>query len=225
MTEKSIQIEPSWKETLTPIFTEPYMDNLRSTIRNYYEDPTKQIYPEPKNLFNAFNTCPFEKVSVVILGQDPYHGTGQAHGLSFSVPEGKNPPPSLQNIFKEIKDDIGTDQPSHGDLTRWATQGVFLLNAILTVEAGKPASHRDIGWEQFTDNVIQLLSNKRESLVFMLWGNFAKQKQELIDQEKHLILTSPHPSPYSASNGFFGCKHFSKANEYIQKHNKDKIQW
>lgn len=226
MTEKlDIKIEPSWKESLTPILTEPYMHDLRNTVRGYYEDPTKHIYPKPKNLFHAFDTCPFDKVAVVILGQDPYHGVGQAHGLSFSVPEGKNPPPSLQNIFKEIKDDIGSDPPPHGDLTRWATQGVFLLNAILTVEARKPASHHGIGWEQFTDNVIQLLSDKRENLVFLLWGNYAKQKKDLVDQDKHLILTSPHPSPYSASNGFFGCKHFSKANDYLQQHNKEPIVW
>ena len=226
MTEKlEIKIEPSWKDALSPILSEPYMHNLRDTVRNWYEDPTKTIYPEPKNLFNAFDSCPFEKVSIVILGQDPYHGADQAHGLCFSVPEGTASPPSLQNIFKEIKDDVGADPPPHGDLSRWAGQGVFLLNAILTVEARKPTSHHGIGWEEFTDHVIQLLSEKRENLVFMLWGNYAKQKQELINQEKHLILTSPHPSPYSASSGFFGCKHFSRANDYLKQNGKDLIQW
>ena len=226
MTEKlEIKIEPSWKENLSEILSEPYMHELRDAVREQYTNPIKKIYPEPKNLFNAFDSCPFNKVAVVILGQDPYHGHGQAHGLCFSVPEGKSVPPSLQNIFKEIKEDTGINPPQHGNLTRWATQGVFLLNAILTVEAGKPASHRDIGWEQFTDNTIQLLSDKREHLVFMLWGNYAKQKQNLIQQKNHLILTAPHPSPYSASNGFFGCKHFSKANEYLRQHNKKTIQW
>ena len=226
MTEKSdIKIEPSWKENLAPILTEPYMRDLRDTVRQQYQDPTKTIYPEPKNLFNAFDSCPFDKVAVVILGQDPYHGIGQAHGLCFSVPEGTRSPPSLQNIFKEIESDLGTTPPLNGDLTRWAAQGVFLLNAILTVEARKPASHRDIGWEQFTDDVIRLLSDKRDNLVFLLWGNFAKQKQNLIDENSHRILTAPHPSPYSAASGFFGCKHFSQANDYLKQHNKQPIVW
>ena len=226
MTEKlNIQIEESWKENLTPILAEPYIQDLRNAVRQYYQDLNTVVYPEPKNLFNAFDSCPFNEVAVVILGQDPYHGVGQAHGLCFSVPEGMASPPSLQNIFKEIQDDIGTPPPTHGDLSRWATQGVFLLNAILTVEAKKPASHRDIGWEQFTDAVIKLLSDKRDNLVFLLWGNFAKQKQELIDDTKHRILTAPHPSPYSATSGFFGCKHFSQANEYLTQHNKKPIVW
>ena len=226
MTEKlDIKIERSWKKSLTPILTEPYMQDLRNTVRQCYQDPNKTIYPEPKKLFNAFDSCPFDKVSVIILGQDPYHGEGQAHGLCFSVPQEKRPPPSLQNIFKEIQNDVGSISPEHGDLTRWAEQGVLLLNAILTVEARKPASHRNIGWEQFTDDVIHLLSDRRENLVFFLWGNFAKQKQILIDQNKHFILTAPHPSPYSAANGFFGCKHFSKANEYLKQYNKKPIIW
>ncbi len=226
MTEKSdIKIEPSWKENLAPILAEPYMRDLRDTVRQRYQDPTKAIYPDPKNLFNAFDSCPFDKVAVVILGQDPYHGIGQAHGLCFSVPEGTNSPPSLQNIFKEIQSDLGTTPPPNGDLTRWAAQGVFLLNAILTVEARKPTSHRDIGWEQFTDDVIRLLSDKRDNLVFLLWGNFAKQKQHLIDESNHCILTAPHPSPYSAASGFFGCKHFSQANDYLKQHNKQPIEW
>ena len=226
MTEKlNIKIEPSWKENLAPILSESYMQDLRDVVRKNYQDPSKVIYPEPKKIFNAFDSCPFKEVAVVILGQDPYHGEGQAHGLSFSVPQGKHPPPSLQNIFKEIQEDIGTAPPEHGNLTRWATQGVFLLNAILTVEARKPASHRNIGWEQFTDSVIRLLSEKRENLVFLLWGNFAKQKQDLIDQNNHLTLTASHPSPYSATSGFFGCKHFSKANNYLIQHNKQPVVW
>ncbi|MDE0243610.1 MAG: uracil-DNA glycosylase [Candidatus Kaiserbacteria bacterium] len=226
MTEKSnIHIESSWKEHLTPILEKPDMVTLRQTIRTYYQDPSKRICPQPQDVFHAFNRCPFSDVAVVILGQDPYHGSGQAHGLSFSVPEGITAPPSLKNIFKEIQSDVGTDQPSHGDLSRWADQGVFLLNAILTVEAGKPASHRGIGWEQFTDTVITLLSKKRDRLVFMLWGAYAKQKQELIDTEKHLVLSAAHPSPYSAANGFFGCKHFSQANTYLTEHGKPTVTW
>ncbi len=201
------------------------MHELRKKVRVLYQDSTKHIYPQPQHLFNAFDTCPFTDVRVVILGQDPYHGAGQAHGLCFSVPEGKSMPPSLQNIFKEIQSDIGTAVPAHGDLTRWAKQGVFLLNAILTVEAGKPASHHGIGWEEFTDDVITLLSGSREHVVFMLWGNYAKQKQGLIDGDKHCILTAAHPSPFSAENGFFGCKHFSKANEYLKQHNKGSVDW
>lgn len=226
MTEKSeLQIEDQWKEHLAPVLEEPAMQELRSTVRSYYQNPAKRVYPQPQHLFNAFNQCPFDDVSVVILGQDPYHGTGQAHGLSFSVPAGVVAPPSLRNIFKEIQDDVGSDTPENGDLTRWAKQGVFLLNAILTVEAGKPASHHGIGWEQFTDTVIQLLSNYREHLVFMLWGSYAKQKQSLIDAEKHCILTATHPSPFSAQNGFFGCKHFSVANSYLTEHGKKEITW
>ena len=226
MTETSnINIEQSWKEHLQPLLEEEYMHELRKKVREFYQDPTRPIYPQPKHLFNAFDTCPFTDVRIVILGQDPYHGAGQAHGLCFSVPEGKNMPPSLKNIFKEIQDDVGVSIPTHGDLTRWAEQGVFLLNAILTVEAGKPTSHHDIGWEKFTDDVISLLSDSKEHLVFMLWGNYAKQKQEIINKEKHLILTAAHPSPYSASNGFFGCKHFSKANEYLKQHGKEPIIW
>lgn len=224
-TTPSITIEQSWKENLQPILEKPYITDLRNKVRALYQDPTKQIHPQPKNLFGAFNNCPFTDVRVVILGQDPYHGNGQAHGLCFSVPEEKRTPPSLQNIFKEVQDDVGGNLPTHGNLTRWAQQGIFLLNAILTVENGKPASHRDIGWETFTDDVITLLSTNKEHLVFILWGSYAKQKQNLIDQQKHLILTAAHPSPYSATNGFFGCKHFSKTNAYLEQHNQPPIQW
>ena len=226
MTEKlDITIEEGWRDALSDILSEEYMHSLSDTVRSLYTDPSKQIYPPPKQIFNAFDSCPFDTVSVVILGQDPYHGHGQAHGLSFSVPDGKSPPPSLQNIFKEIQDDIGTPPPSGGNLTHWAQQGVFLLNAILTVEARKPASHHTLGWEQFTDDVIRLLSDKKEHLVFMLWGNYAKQKQNLINSEKHSVLTAAHPSPYSAMNGFFGCKHFSRANDYLKEHGKTTVVW
>ena len=220
-----INIDHSWKEALSSHFETNQFKDLRTQVRASYLDTTKKIYPSPKNLFTAFNLCPFPDVKVVILGQDPYHGPNQAHGLSFSVPEGHPTPPSLKNIFKEIESDIGTPSPTHGNLTNWAKQGVFLLNAILTVEAGKPASHRLLGWETFTDAIIQTLATKREHLVFILWGSYAKKKEVLIPNERHLILTAPHPSPYSATSGFFGCKHFSKANAYLQKHNKPPITW
>ena len=220
-----INIEQSWKENLQSLLKEEYFVALRKRVREFYQDPAVRVYPQPQDLFSAFDNCPFDQVRVVILGQDPYHGPGQAHGLSFSVPEGKRVPPSLDNIFKEIKSDVGTDSPEHGNLIRWAKQGVFLLNAILTVEAGRPASHHNIGWEKFTDDVIGLLSREREHLVFMLWGNYAKQKQGLIDEGRHLVLTAAHPSPYSAANGFFGCKHFSRANEYLAEHNISPVVW
>ena len=219
---KSIKIEGSWKNVLSNFFDTEEFNKLREKVREEYIE--KNIYPKPDEIFNAFNLCPIDKVKVVILGQDPYHGKGQAHGLSFSVKEGVKLPPSLQNIFKEIKDDVGKEVES-GDLTKWAEQGVFLLNSILTVQAGNAASHKDIGWEKFTDEVIKTLSKERENLVFILWGNYAKNKAEFIDKEKHLILTAAHPSPLSANNGFFGCRHFSKANEYLKKHKKGKIDW
>ena len=228
MNEKSaikITIEQSWRDALSDILTEEYMHTLSKKVRSLYLDGGGNIYPEPKNLFRAFDTCPFNEVSVVILGQDPYHGAGQAHGLSFSVPEGRRPPPSLQNIFKEIQNDVGVEPPQGGDLTHWAQQGVFLLNAILTVAAGQPASHRGLGWERFTDEVIRLLSERREHLVFMLWGSYARQKQGLIDSGKHLVLTAPHPSPFSAANGFFGCRHFSSANAYLREYGKQEVVW
>ena len=220
-----INIEPSWERKLRPLLEREYMPPLRERVRAAYGDSKRRVYPHPRDMFRAFNACPFDAVRVVILGQDPYHGAGQAHGLSFSVPEGVRIPPSLRNIFREIADDTGTAMPAHGDLSRWAAQGVFLLNAILTVEAGLPASHRDIGWESFTDDVISLLSDEREHAVFMLWGGYAKQKMGLIDGARHLILTAPHPSPYSAANGFFGCKHFSTANEYLMKNGAEPVVW
>ena len=190
-------------------------------------DEKKQhsIYPPGQLIFNAFNQTPFDKVKVVILGQDPYHGRGQAHGLSFSVPDGVQPPPSLQNIFKEINSDTGTTVPQSGNLTRWTEQGVLLLNAILTVRAGQASSHREHGWEQFTDSVIQKISEHKSGVVFLLWGKFARSKKVLINSSKHLILEAPHPSPYSADYGFFGCKHFSKTNEYLVGKGNKAIVW
>ncbi|MEK7150370.1 MAG: uracil-DNA glycosylase, partial [Patescibacteria group bacterium] len=179
-----------------------------------------------KQIFNAFNLAPFDKVKVVILGQDPYHGKGQAHGLSFSVPDRINPPPSLVNIFKEIESDLNVKiQKTNGNLENWAKQGVLLLNAILTVRANNPASHRNLGWEKLTNAVIKALSNKREHIVFLLWGKFAQEKENLIDASKHLILKAPHPSPFSANSGFFGCKHFSKTNDYLIKTGQTPIDW
>ena len=218
-------MEESWKEKLETTFKEEYIDDLTNKVREMYMDPKKTIYPEPKNIFNAFNKCPFDKVSVIILGQDPYHNEGQAHGLSFSVPSSQKCPPSLSNIFQEIEDDIGSEISKDVDLTRWAEQGVFLLNAILTVEKGRPASCHNMGWERFTDDVIKLLSSERDNLVFILWGNYAKEKQSIIDSDKHLVLTASHPSPYSANYSFFGCKHFSQANEYLKENGKDPIKW
>lgn len=183
------------------------------------------VYPPQELIFNAFEHCHFEDVKVVILGQDPYHGEGQAHGLAFSVPDGIKKPPSLQNIYKELYSTIDRTIPESGNLERWAAQGVLLLNTTLTVEAGKAGSHRGLGWEQFTDAVIQAISDKKEHVVFMLWGNDAKQKGKNIDTAKHLILTAPHPSPLSAHTGFFGCKHFSRANEYLKEHGKKPIVW
>ena len=226
MIEKSVNIgEVGWQTVLSHLFNEDYFKSVTEQVRDLYLNPKKEVYPKPKDLFNAFKSCPYDKVAVVILGQDPYHGQGQAHGMSFSVCDGVSIPPSLQNIFKEIESDLGVVVYDSGDLTRWAVQGVFLLNAILTVEKNSPASHKGIGWEKFTDAVIQLLSSEKEKLVFLLWGNYAKQKAQYIDSDKHLVLTAPHPSPFSANSGFFGCKHFSKANTYLQKHGKQPINW
>jgi uracil-DNA glycosylase len=220
----NIQIEPSWKKALMPEFQKDYFQQVREKLK----EEKKQghtIYPPGPLIFNAFNQTPFDRVRVVILGQDPYHGPGQAHGLCFSVQDGVKPPPSLVNIYKEINSDLGIPIPNTGNLEPWARQGVFLLNAILTVRARQPASHKHLGWEQFTDAVIQTLSEKREHLVFLLWGKFAQGKRELIDPVKHLILTAPHPSPYSASYGFFGCRHFSQTNNYLKKHGEEPIDW
>jgi uracil-DNA glycosylase len=218
-----VKIEPSWKEILKEEFEKDYFVDLTSDIKRAYL--SAPIYPPPQYIFNAFNLCPFAKVKVVILGQDPYHGRGQAHGLSFSVPKGIRIPPSLKNIYKEIETDLGLTVPESGNLERWATQGVLLLNATLTVEAGKPASHQGLGWEKFTDAVIKKISDEQRHVVFLLWGNFARSKAPLIDTVKHLVLEAPHPSPFSVHSGFFGCKHFSKTNYYLKSHGQSEISW
>ena len=221
---KNVQIEPSWGRRLAAEFDKPYFASIRSFLKAE-KARGAIIYPPGPLIFNAYNLTPFEAVKVVILGQDPYHGPGQAHGLCFSVQPGVKPPPSLVNIYKEIKSDLGIDPPSHGHLEQWAKQGVFLLNAMLTVEKDKPASHQKIGWQIFTDATIQLLNDQRDHLVFMLWGNYAQQKIPMIDTRKHLILSSPHPSPFSADRGFFGNKHFSKANAWLKEHDIEPVNW
>lgn len=220
----AIKLEPSWLELLGEEFDKPYMIALKQYLQAEKANG-KTIYPASSHWFNAFNTTPFEQVKVVILGQDPYHGPGQAHGLCFSVQPGVPFPPSLQNIFKEIENDLGVLRPNHGCLQSWAEQGVLLLNATLTVEHSTAGSHQGKGWEQFTDRAIQLLNERREGLVFMLWGSYAQKKGQFIDTNKHLVLKSPHPSPLSAHRGFLGCRHFSKANQYLQAHHKTPIDW
>ncbi|MCO6488461.1 MAG: uracil-DNA glycosylase [Phaeodactylibacter sp.] len=219
----NVQIEESWKEALKKEFEQPYFQALAAFLRNEKKNG-KTIYPPGPLIFNAFNTTPFDEVKVVILGQDPYHNPGEAMGLSFSVPKGVRIPPSLLNIYKELKEDLGVPIPNHGDLTRWAEQGVFLLNAMLTVEHKKPRSHEKIGWQTFTGAVIRRLSDEREGLAFMLWGGFARQKNQLIDGSKHLVLEAAHPSPL-AGGAFFGSRHFSKANEYLEKQGKEPVDW
>ncbi|MDR0828862.1 MAG: uracil-DNA glycosylase [Prevotellaceae bacterium] len=208
-----VKIEESWQKVLANEFEKPYFENLVNFVKAEYG--TRQIFPPARQIFAAFDACPFDKIKVVILGQDPYHGLGQAHGLCFSVNENVPQPPSLVNIFKEIADDLQITPQRSGNLNRWAEQGVFLLNATLTVRANIAGSHQGRGWEQFTDSVIKTISDQRENVVFMLWGNYAQQKAKLIDQTKHKILTAVHPSPLSAYRGFFGCKHFSQANKYL----------
>ncbi|HQU75201.1 MAG TPA: uracil-DNA glycosylase, partial [Chitinophagales bacterium] len=217
MAREDIQLEAGWKAVLADEFDKAYFQQIRYLLLAAKRDG-KVIFPPGSQIFNAYNLTPFEQVKVVILGQDPYHGPGQAHGLCFSVPEGVKPPPSLVNIFKEQEKDLGIPRPAHGNLETWARQGVFLLNAMLTVESGKPGSHQQIGWQYFTDATIKALSENKEHLVFLLWGAFAQKKAELIDAGKHLILQAAHPSPFSADRGFFGCRHFSKANTYLQEH-------
>ena len=219
----SVQIEASWKTTLQDQFEQPYFQALAAFLKNE-KAAGKTIYPPGSLIFNAFNTTPFPEVKVVIIGQDPYHNPGEAMGLCFSVPKGVRVPPSLKNIYKELESDVGASIPNHGDLTSWAQQGVFLLNAMLTVERNRPGSHQKIGWQDFTDAVIRKLSDGREHLVFMLWGGFARKKKELIDGSKHLILEAAHPSPL-AGGAFFGSKHFSKANAYLQEHGMGKVEW
>ncbi len=218
-----VKIEPSWKKVLEDEFEKPYFKSLTEFVRGEYL--SAKVFPPPKFIFHAFELCPFDKVKVVILGQDPYHGTSQAHGLSFSVPENVAMPPSLQNIYKEIISDIGGTMPTSGNLEHWAKQGVLLLNATLTVQAHTAGSHQGKGWEIFTDAVIKILSDKKERLVFLLWGNYARKKSALIDFEKHLVLESAHPSPFSASNGFLGNRHFSKTNAYLKKYGGKEIAW
>ncbi len=220
-----VQIHPSWKEVLKDEFTKPYFQQVVTFLRSE-KASGKVIYPPGPLIFNAFNKTPFDKVSVVIIGQDPYHGPGQAHGLSFSVPQGIKQPPSLVNIFKEIKSDIGLDLLSGpGDLTHWAEQGVLLLNAALTVRAGEAYSHAKFGWADFTDAVISKISEIKENVVFLLWGKFAQEKQALIDETKHHVLKAAHPSPLSAHNGFLGCKHFSKTNQLLMQDGLPPIDW
>ncbi|HRH58193.1 MAG TPA: uracil-DNA glycosylase [Chitinophagales bacterium] len=224
MSASNVQIEESWKHVLNDEFEKPYFSELRRFLQAE-KALGKTIYPPGSLIFNAFNSTPFDKVRVVILGQDPYHGAGQAHGLCFSVQHGVKPPPSLVNMYKELKDDVGFSIPTHGCLQKWTEQGVFLLNAILTVEANQPASHQKKGWEEFTNAVIQKLSKEKNGLIFILWGNFAQQKTVLIDETKHTILKAAHPSPFSAYNGFFGCKHFSKTNELLTQRGETPIDW
>lgn len=219
----TVQIEPSWAKVLDDEFQKPYFQNLIHFIKQEKKNK-KVIYPRGQLIFNAFNSTPFDQTKVVILGQDPYHGPGQAMGLSFSVPRGIRIPPSLRNIYKEVNRTEKIPIPTHGDLTSWARQGVFLLNAVLTVEQGRPGSHAKAGWAEFTDAVIQKLSSDRQGLVFLLWGNFARQKRNLIDAQRHLILESVHPSPL-AGNRFVGNNHFADANEYLRKNGQIPINW
>lgn len=218
-----VRIEESWRTHLQGEFDKPYFATLTQFVRSEYA--TRQIFPPGPQIFNAFDLCPFDRVKVVIIGQDPYHDDGQANGLCFSVNPGTPFPPSLQNIFKEISDDLGRPMPTDGDLSRWARQGVLLLNATLTVRAHQAGSHQGKGWEQFTDAVIHELSAHRDHLVFMLWGSYAKAKGAQIDTSRHCILTAAHPSPLSAYRGFFGCHHFSLANAYLTSHGLTPIDW
>jgi len=219
----NVQIEPSWNKVLKEEFEKSYFKNLTNFVREEYT--SKTVYPEPENIFKAFDLCPFDNVKVVMLGQDPYHNPHQAHGLCFSVTKGMPKPPSLVNIYKEIQTDIGGDIPKHGNLEHWANQGVFMLNAILSVVAHQAASHQNKGWETFTDEVIRLISEKKEHVVFLLWGAYAQGKEWMIDENKHLILKASHPSPLSAYRGFLGCEHFSKANKYLKENGLEEVKW
>lgn len=220
-----VQLEPSWKEELNKEFNKVYFKQIVAFLKTE-KIQNKTIYPPGSLIFNAFTNTPFDQLKVVILGQDPYHGPGQAHGLCFSVPDGIQPPPSLINIFKEIESDLGIGMPArYGNLSKWAKEGVLLLNAFLTVRANEPASHSKIGWEEFTNAVIQKISEDKKGVVFLLWGKFAQQKQSLIDETKHFVLKAAHPSPFSADKGFFGCRHFSKTNELLMKQGIEPIDW
>jgi uracil-DNA glycosylase len=219
-----VKIEPSWKEVLSEEFKKPYFKQIAEHLKTE-KAQGKTIYPPGSQIFHAFEATPFGELKVVILGQDPYHGPKQAHGLSFSVQKGVPPPPSLINIFKELKEDVGASIPKHGNLEKWAKQGVLLLNASLTVRAGEPMSHAKLGWEKFTNTIIEKVSDLKEHVVFVLWGRFAQEKKTLIDEKKHLIIKSAHPSPLSAKNGFFGSRPFSKINTYLMKNGIDPIDW
>jgi len=217
-----VKIDPAWKKALKGEFDKPYWESLTKSVKEQYTNT--KVYPPARNIFRSFDLCPFDKVKVVIVGQDPYHGVSQANGLSFSVNDGVSLPPSLQNIYKEIHNDLGITPSSSGDLSRWASQGVLMLNSVLTVLANKPASHSGLGWEQFTDAVIQSLNANRSHVVYLLWGRYAQAKGEVIDRNKNLVLESAHPSPYSVTN-FFGNHHFSRCNEYLVKHGMSPIDW
>ena len=223
MISKSIKIDLRWKEKLNDSFHSESFIILKKFLQS--EKAKYKIYPSEDRIFSAFNLCPYESIKVVIIGQDPYHGPNQANGLCFSVSDGIKPPPSLQNIFKELKNDLNSKLPSSGNLEHWAKQGILMLNSTLTVRAGQPGSHQNKGWEEFTDNVILTLSKKKQNLIFLLWGRFAQKKAEIIDKKKHNILIAAHPSPYSARFGFFGCKHFSKTNEILKKLKLNPIKW
>jgi len=218
-----VKIEESWKSRLESEFKRDYFKGLVEFVKNEYA--TGKVYPPGSMIFNAFNHCSFDEIKVVIVGQDPYHGIGQANGLCFSVSEGVRHPPSLQNIFKEVQDDLGLPMPTSGNLERWADQGVLLLNATLTVREKSPGSHQGKGWERFTDRVLELIAQEKTNIVFILWGAYAQKKGALVDSKKHLILKSPHPSPFSAHNGFFGNKHFSQTNQYLEKMGLQTIEW
>lgn len=223
-TEREIKLEASWKSRLEPEFNEPYMTELREFLLARKRDRAI-IYPPGPYIFNAMNSTPFDDVKVVVLGQDPYHGPGQAHGLCFSVRLGVPTPPSLINIFKEIEADLGIPAPGHGNLQSWAAQGVLLLNSVLTVERGSAGAHQGKGWERFTDQVVRLLNAERDGLVFLLWGSYALKKGAVIDRERHCVLSAPHPSPLSAHRGFFGCGHFSQANTYLEQQGSSPVEW
>ena len=225
MSDKSaIKLDPGWRAEIGSEFEKPYMGRLKEFLLEQKE-AGHIVYPKGAEIFNALNTTPFEAVKVVIIGQDPYHGEGQAHGLAFSVPKGVSVPPSLKNIYKEIDAEFGASKHPHGDLTSWAQQGVLLLNATLTVRQAQAGSHQNKGWEEFTDAVIRAVNDHHEHVVFMLWGSYAQKKGAFIDRKKHLVLQAPHPSPLSAHRGFLGCGHFRKANEYLEKHGQKPIRW
>lgn len=220
-----VRIEEGWKRELSDEFEKPYFNQLVTNVKSEYSNPNVRIFPPGNKIFAAFDSCPFDATKVVIIGQDPYHGYGQANGLCFSVNPGIQMPPSLKNIFLEVSSDTGAVMPNDGDLSRWARQGVLLLNSSLTVREGAAASHAGIGWEEFTDAVVEKLNKDKENLVFILWGSHAIKKGAKIDRNKHLVLTSPHPSPLSAHRGFFGNHHFSKTNDYLKAHGKKEIEW